>query len=172
MPVNHYPSFSTSWRGLRMPALVIVLTVFLLAGCSALGGRQPAQPDVAAGGAPTAVSQAKPAAASAATECRKVRSRDGSFEGCVFGVPPKGAKFSQLYIGMTEYQARKLLGHPQDTQHITNWRKAWIPFYHGSDARRVVWLYEGQGSISFDAGGSFANGGVIVEIRYDPKIEL
>lgn len=104
--------------------------------------------------------------------CHTMKSKDGDLEGCVYGNPPATSKFSKLTIGMTKYQAEKLLGRPQDLRYVTNWRKAWIPFYQGTDARRLVWLYEGQGSVSFDTDGAYTNGGVIVEINYDPKIEL
>lgn len=144
-------------------AAMSILSI-ILSACAALNG-QPSQ-------APQQTTAASPAQKPAADGCVKTKSKDGSFEGCVYGNPPAKSKFSKVYIGMTKYQAEKLLGHPQDTKYVTNWSKAWIPFYQGTDARRLVWLYEGQGSVSFDTGGAYADGGQVVEINYNPKIEL
>lgn len=142
---------------------IVLVTALTVAACAGLNERNQSNPS-----APASTTNAS----SEAKACRSMKSKDGSFDGCVYGNPPKNAKFSKLVIGMSKYQVEKLLGHPQDLKYTTNWRKAWIPFYQGTDARRLVWLYEGQGSVSFDTGGAYAEGGVVVEINYDPKIEL
>ena len=142
-----------------LPILVLTLA---LSACAALGQHNE----------PASSNGASAKAGGTERICHTMKSKDGDLEGCVYGNPPATSKFSKLTIGMTKYQAEKLLGQPQDLKYVTNWRKAWIPFYQGTDARRLVWLYEGQGSVSFDTDGAYTNGGVIVEINYDPKIEL
>lgn len=119
----------------------------------------------------TSKSEKGKSASAAEKNCRMVKGKE-DYEGLICGNPPAKSKFSKLTIGMTQYQVEKLLGHPQDLKYVTNWRKAWIPFYGGTDARRLVWLYEGQGKVMFDTDSAYAEGGRIVEIDYDPKIEL
>lgn len=152
---------------------IVLVAALTVAACAGLNARnQPAASELATNSAPEKASAATANARADEKACRSMKSKDGSFEGCVYGNPPKNAKFSKLVIGMSKYQVEKLLGHPQDSKYVTNWRKAIIPFYQGTDARRLVWLYEGQGSVSFDTGGAYSDGGVVVEINYDPKIEL
>ncbi|MBS1210579.1 MAG: hypothetical protein H6R19_2977 [Proteobacteria bacterium] len=156
-------SFVLRYAAIPMFALV-------LSACSSLGLRNESAP--APAGKPAQAESAPAKSATSERPCRAMKSKDGSFEGCIYGNPPANAKFSKLVIGMSQYQVEKLLGHPQDLKYITNWRKAIIPFYQGTDARRLVWLYEGQGSVSFDTRGAYSDGGMVVEINYEPKIEL
>ncbi|GAB2893051.1 hypothetical protein GCM10027046_22480 [Uliginosibacterium flavum] len=100
---------------------------------------------------------------------RMVKSRDGSYEGEVYGRPAAGSKLAKLQIGMPQAEVEKLIGRPDDIRgHITG--KAFNPFYFGSDAARVEWIYRGHGSVAFDA-GHWGGGGVVMMINHDPKIQ-
>lgn len=98
-----------------------------------------------------------------------VKSKDGSFDGEVYGKPAPGSKLAKIQIGMTELEVKKLIGFPDDQRaYVTG--KAFIPFYFGSDSARVEWIYRGYGSLAFDA-GRWGGGGVVMMINHDPKIE-
>ena len=101
---------------------------------------------------------------------RMVKSRDGSYEGEVYGKPAPGSKLAKLQIGMPQAEVEKLIGRPDDIRgHITG--KAFNPFYFGSDAARVEWIYRGHGSVAFDAGRWGSEGGVVMMINHDAKIK-
>lgn len=99
---------------------------------------------------------------------RQVKSDDGSVEGTVYGSPAPGSKLAKVKIGMTEGEVRKAIGEPDDiSSYVTG--KAFIPFYFGNDSARVEWIYSGQGSIAFNAGG-FGGRHLVVMINHDPKM--
>ena len=98
-----------------------------------------------------------------------VKSKDGSFEGEVFGYPAPGSKLAKIQIGMTQGEVEAAIGRPSDYRsYVTG--KAFNPFYFGSDAARVEWVYRGYGSIAFDA-GRWGGGGVVMMINHDPKLQ-
>lgn len=98
-------------------------------------------------------------------EVRTVKSPDGKFEGEVSGAPAPDSRFAKLRIGMELQQVLKLIGNYDELfNHETG--KRWIPFYLGSDARRVVTHYKGEGCLSF-TGGNVWGGGSNQLIRMD-----
>lgn len=149
---------------------------------------EPAKPKTAAA---TATAPAKPASAAAAPaaapaaaastgvgaadsaigkSCNPcvVKSRDGSFDGEVYGNIPAGSKWAKLRIGMEQPEVERLLGVSHNV-HAYPTAKAWIPFYYGTDRTRYEVRYPGQGSVSY-TGGSWGGGqGVMMMINYDPK---
>ncbi|GHT81908.1 hypothetical protein AGMMS49543_05630 [Betaproteobacteria bacterium] len=97
-----------------------------------------------------------------------VKSQDGTFEGEVWGRPAKGSKFIGLQIGMQEADIVKKIGQGTGTRAYTT-GKAWIPFYHGTDAHRFETHYKGHGSLIY-TGGIYGGGrGVLVGINHDAK---
>jgi hypothetical protein len=153
---------------------MLIIATLIMTACSTMDPRNDSSNSGTTSSTSTSAKSepAKTNTEKAENVCRKMTSKDGNYDGCIYGYPLANSKFAKLTVGMTQYQAEKLLGHPQDLKYVTNWHKAWIPYYGGTDKRRLVWLYEGQGSVSFDTGSAYAEGGRIVEINYDPKIEL
>jgi hypothetical protein len=101
---------------------------------------------------------------------RIVKSRDGSFEGEIYGNIPAGSKWSRLQIGMEQPEVERILGVTHEVRH-TPTGKAYMPFYYGTDRYRNEHVYRGQGSVSYTSGGSWGNGrGVLMMINYDPNI--
>lgn len=125
--------------------------------------------------APATAAAAAPATAAATTSavgkiCNPcvVKSRDGTFEGEVYGNIPAGSKWAKLQIGMEQPEVERLLGVSHQV-HAYPTAKAWIPFYYGTDRYRYEVTYPGQGSVSY-TGGSWGGGqGVVMMINYDPK---
>lgn len=65
---------------------------------------------------------------------RYVKSRDGSFDGEIWGKPAKNSKFTALQIGMSQGEVESKIGRGTDMRtYMTG--KAWIPFYFGTDGR-------------------------------------
>ncbi|PKO30384.1 MAG: hypothetical protein CVU34_19450 [Betaproteobacteria bacterium HGW-Betaproteobacteria-7] len=137
---------------------------------------EPAKPKTAS--APPATQAAAPAAAAGVgsadsaigKSCNPcvVKSRDGSFDGEVYGNIPAGSKWARLRIGMEQPEVEKLLGVSHNV-HAYPTAKAWIPFYYGTDRTRYEVRYPGQGSVSY-TGGSWGGGrGVLMMINYDTK---
>jgi hypothetical protein len=135
---------------------------------------EPAKPAAAASTAKAA--EATPPAASgkestAGKVCNPcvVKSRDGKFDGEVYGNIPAGSKWAQLRIGMEQPEVERLLGVSNEV-HAYPTAKAWIPFYFGTDSTRYEVRYRGQGSVSY-TGGSWGGGrGILMMINYDPKM--
>ncbi|MBS1208505.1 MAG: hypothetical protein H6R19_903 [Proteobacteria bacterium] len=122
------------------------------------------QPEPAPAAAP-----AKAAAGNSDGSPRMVKSKDGSFEGEVYGTPTAGSKLARIQIGMTQEEVEKIMGHPSSSRsYVTG--KAFNPFYFGTDAARLEWIYRGYGSVAFDA-GRWGGGGVVMMINHDPKIQ-
>lgn len=99
---------------------------------------------------------------------RTVKSRDGTFEGEVYGNIPANSKWAKLQIGMEQPEVESILGVSHDV-HAYPTGKAFIPFYYGTDRTRYEVRYPNQGSVSY-TGGSWGGGrGVLMMINYEPK---
>jgi hypothetical protein len=99
-----------------------------------------------------------------------VKSKDGTFDGEVYGSIPSGSKWSQLQIGMHQSEVERILGVTSNIRAYVT-AKAWIPFYFGGDSHRYEAVYSGQGSVAY-TGGSFGGGqGILMMINFDPKIQ-
>lgn len=97
---------------------------------------------------------------------RYVKSRDGSFDGEIWGTPAKNSKFANLQIGMSQAEVEDKIGRPSDMKtYVTG--KAWIPFYFGTDAHRFETYYKGVGSLIYTGGGIGGGRGVLVGINHD-----
>jgi len=99
---------------------------------------------------------------------RAVQSRDGSYTGEIIGTPAADSKFAKLLIGMETTEVQKIVGRFPDELHTYESGKRWIPFYFGSDARRMQVLYKGEGCLVFTGGGVFSSGGDLIQIQADP----
>lgn len=128
----------------------------LLAACStappSVGTSTTASPAVSPAASPAATA---PAAAPAADKPRVVRSRDGSFNGEMVGMPTPGSLLARLEIGMTSDEVIGLMKRPPDRSHTYESGKRWIPLYFGNDARRMQVLYQGEGCLIYAAGSRF-----------------
>jgi len=102
-------------------------------------------------------------------EVRPVKSISGDFEGEVTGTPAPGSRFAQLRIGMEAQTVQKLIGASDEVfSHDTG--KRWIPFYLGSDARRIVTHYKGEGCLTFTGGRIWGGGNnQLIRIDNDPS---
>ena len=88
---------------------------------------------------------------------KKVKSRDGSYEGEIVGTVVPNGKFSKLQIGMSMPEVLALVGGPDGmSTHETG--KRWIPFYFGGDARRVEVFYKGEGCLTYTGGNAWGGG--------------
>ena len=113
---------------------------------------------------------AKSGKASETGKPRMMKSRDGTFEGEVYGNIPTGSKWSRLIIGMDQAEVERILGGTSHDVRVMPTGKAFIPFYYGTDRHRYEVVYRGQGSVSY-TGGSWGGGrGVLMMINYDPNI--
>lgn len=100
---------------------------------------------------------------------RAMKSRDGTFEGEVYGNIPANSKWAKLQIGMEQGEVERILGISHEVRaHPT--AKAFIPFYFGSDSSRYEIVYRGQGSVSYTGGGIGGGRGILMMINYDSKI--
>ena len=101
---------------------------------------------------------------------RVVKSRDGSFEGEVYGNIPANSKWAKLQIGMHQSEVERILGSTANIRgYVTG--KAFIPFYFGTDSHRYEAVYAGQGSVAYTGGGMGGGQGVLMMINYDPKVQ-
>ncbi|UCV27899.1 hypothetical protein [Ferribacterium limneticum] len=124
---------------------------------------EPAKPE------PAAAAVAGSTAGKACNPCA-MKSKDGTFEGEVYGTIPPGSKWSRLQIGMHQSEVERILGVTSNIRAYVT-AKAWIPFYFGGDSHRYEAVYAGQGSVAY-TGGSFGGGqGILMMINYDPKIQ-
>lgn len=141
----------------------LALTALLAAGCATVSLEEP----------PKASPAAPPAASTAAThgpgETRIVPSADGSFQGEIVGTAAPGSRFAQLQIGMEALPVQRLIGVP-DAMHAHETGKRWIPFYFGTDARRMITHYKGEGCLTFTGGNVWGSGGnELIRIEVDPS---
>jgi hypothetical protein len=99
-----------------------------------------------------------------------VKSKDGTFDGEIYGSIPPGSKWAKLQIGMHQSEVERILGVTSNIRAYVT-AKAWIPFYFGGDSHRYEAVYAGQGSVAY-TGGSFGGGqGILMMINFDPKIQ-
>ncbi|MDD2875351.1 MAG: hypothetical protein PHG21_17155, partial [Azoarcus sp.] len=97
---------------------------------------------------------------------RTVKSRDGSFDGEIWGKPARNSKFTSLQIGMSQSEVEDKIGRSSDMKsYVTG--KAWIPFYFGTDGHRFETYYKGQGSLIYTGGGIGGGRGVLIGINHD-----
>ena len=131
------------------------------------GSTKAAEPAPAAAAAPAAPAAGKP---SEPGKPRIMKSRDGTFEGEVYGNIPPNSKWAKLQIGMEQPEVERILGGTSHDIRTMPTGKAFIPFYYGTDRYRYEVVYHGQGSVSY-TGGSWGGGrGVLMMINYDPNI--
>ena len=139
--------------------LAIATMAALSASCSST-------PSSSAGASPATTTSSSSAAAAP----RIVKSRDGSFEGQIFGTPAVDSKFSKLLIGMQTPEVQDMMGRAPDRSHSYESGKRWIPFYFGNDARRLQALYKGEGCLTFTNGNIWGgSGGDLIQITVDPS---
>ncbi|MFZ2267761.1 MAG: hypothetical protein WAV95_09300 [Azonexus sp.] len=145
------------------------------ADCEPAKAKTATSPAKAAEPAPAPAATATPAKEEAkpteAGKPRIMKSRDGTFEGEVYGNIPANSKWAKLQIGMEQPEVERILGgSSNDVRHMPT-GKAFIPFYYGTDRYRYEVVYHGQGSVSY-TGGSWGGGrGVLMMINYDPKMQ-
>lgn len=141
----------------------------VLTGCSTPlkpGTSEPAPVQSAA--TPTPV--AAPAAAVSPGTPRVAKSRDGSYEGEIRGTVVPKSKFAKLLIGMSMNEVQNVMDRAPDRTHSHETGKRWIPFYFGSDARRMQVLYKNEGCLAFTGGNVWGGaGGDLVQIHHDPS---
>ena len=91
-------------------------------------------------------------------------------QGEIIGTPAPGSKFAKLKIGMSMDQVQDVMDHAPDRTDSHETGKRWIPFYFGTDARRLEALYKGEGCLSFTGGNAWgAAGGELVKIEVSPS---
>ena len=137
---------------------------------------EPAKPKAAAttkaaepAAPPPPPAKESPATGKACNPC-VVKSKDGTFDGEVYGSIPSGSKWSKLQIGMHQSEVERILGVTSNIRAYVT-AKAWIPFYFGGDSHRYEAVYAGQGSVAY-TGASFGGGqGILMMINFDPKIQ-
>ena len=148
---------------------------------------EPAKPSTAAtatkasepAAAPAAAAAVAPAAAAPSKEAAKpsepgqprvVKSRDGTFDGEIYGNIPANSKWAKLQIGMHQSEVERILGVTSNIRGYVT-AKAFIPFYYGTDSHRYEAVYAGQGSVAYTGGGMGGGQGVLMMINYDPKVQ-
>ncbi|MBS1161405.1 MAG: hypothetical protein H6R15_3824 [Proteobacteria bacterium] len=135
---------------------------------STASSSQVAEPAPATTPAPASAKEA--AKPTEAGKPRMMKSRDGTFEGEVYGNPPANSKWAKLQIGMEQPEVERILGGSSNDVRTMPTGKAFIPFYFGTDRYRYEVVYHGQGSVSY-TGGSWGGGrGILMMINYDPKM--
>lgn len=119
---------------------------------------------------PGAAASKEPVSNGKACNPCNVKSKDGSFDGEIYGTIPASSKWSKLQIGMHQSEVERIIGVSRNVRaYVTG--KAFIPFYFGSDSHRYEVVYPGQGSVAY-TGGSFGGGmGVLMMINFDAKIQ-
>lgn len=124
--------------------------------------------------APTSTPATAPAAGQvkANTACNPcvIKSKDGTFDGEVYGNIPSSSKWARLQIGMHQSEVERILGVTSNIRGYVT-AKAFIPFYFGSDSHRYEAVYPGQGSVAYTGGGVGGGQGVLMMINYDAKIQ-
>lgn len=127
-----------------------------------------------AASAPTSTPATAPAAGQvkANTACNPcvIKSKDGTFDGEVYGNIPSSSKWARLQIGMHQSEVERILGVTSNIRGYVT-AKAFIPFYFGSDSHRYEAVYPGQGSVAYTGGGVGGGQGVLMMINYDAKIQ-
>lgn len=112
--------------------------------------------------------QAASTAAAPAPARQVVKSRDGSFSGEVIGTVVPDSKFAKLQVGMSIDEVQNILDRVPDRLHTYESGKRWIPFYFGTDSRRMEVLYKGEGCLVFSHGNNWGGGGgTLLSIHHD-----
>jgi len=141
----------------------LILMASLMAGCATVSLDEPARPSA------TSPVPASTAGTVGPGETRIVPSQDGSFEGEIVGTATPGSRFAQLQIGMEALPVQRMIGIP-DAMHAHETGKRWIPFYFGTDARRMITFYKGEGCLTFTGGNDWGRGGSqLIRIEVDPS---
>jgi hypothetical protein len=97
-----------------------------------------------------------------------VKSRDGSFSGEIIGTVVANSKFASLQIGMSIDEVQSILDRVPDRMHTYESGKRWIPFYFGTDSKRMEVLYKGEGCLVFTHGNNWGGGGgTLISIHHD-----
>jgi hypothetical protein len=142
---------------------LLIFTASLVAGCATVSLDEPAKPSA------TSPRAASTAGTVGPNETRIVPSKDGSFEGEIVGTAAPGSRFAQLQIGMEALPVQRLIGIP-DAMHAHETGKRWIPLYFGTDARRLITFYRGEGCLTFTGGNDWGGGGnQLIRIVVDPS---
>lgn len=126
--------------------------------------------DAAPAAAPVAAATAGAIKTGTACNPCTVKSRDGTFDGEVYGNIPANSKWAQLKIGMHQSEVERILGVTSNIRAYVT-AKAWIPFYFGNDSHRYEAVYPGQGSVAYTGGGMGGGQGTLMMINYDAKIQ-
>ena len=151
---------------MKTSLVLLTASLMVLAGCASTTSTtttaSAAQSPAAAPAPAPATAAAVPAPAGAAANSygptRKVKSKDGRFEGEIVGNVAPGSRFARLQIGMTFEEVTALIGAPDNmVRHETG--KRWIPFYYGNDSQRLQVLYRREGCLTFTGGNVFGGGG-------------
>lgn len=137
---------------------------------SAADSTKTAEPPPAAAPAPASAPAKDSAKPTEAGKPRMMKSRDGTFEGEVYGNPPANSKWAKLQIGMLQPEVERILGGSSTDIRTMPTGKAFNPFYFGTDRYRYEVVYHGQGSVSYTGGSWGAGQGVLMMINYDPKM--
>ena len=88
----------------------------------------------------------------------------------IIGTAVPGSGFARLTIGMDMDRTQDVMGRAPDKFHTYESGKRWIPFYFGTDARRMQVLYKGEGCLAFTGGNAWgAGGGELMQIENDPS---
>lgn len=148
----------------------IVLLAGSLAAAVAVGGCASPGRSSSPAPAPAPTAAATSSTAAPGKPTKVVTGPDGKEIGEYVGpMPAANSKFAKLKFGMSQQQVMNILGAPTDSSsHETG--KRWIPFYFGSDVRRMELLYAGEGCLSFNLGNAFGGGGdELIAIEADPK---
>jgi hypothetical protein len=80
-------------------------------------------------------------------------------EGEIVGTPLPGGGFAKLTIGMDMQRTQEIMGRTPDRFHTYESGKRWIPFYFGTDARRLQAYYKEEGCLTFTNGNAWGGGG-------------
>ena len=88
----------------------------------------------------------------------------------IIGKSAPDSGFAKLSIGMDMQRTQDVMGHAPDRFHTYESGKRWIPFYFGTDARRMQVLYKGEGCLTFTGGNAWGGGGgELIQIENDPS---
>lgn len=147
----------------KAPVRAAAVLMIVLAGCAT---RQTG----ATADAPQPVAAAKrPAAPVPDSAGSTAKANDRREDGEMIGTPASGSKFSRLKFGMSPQQVMSMIGAPNDS-HTYETGRRWIPFYFGSDARRLETVYKGEGCLTFTGGNIYGSGdNALIVITVDPK---
>jgi hypothetical protein len=149
--------------------LVSAACLVFLFGCASRQ-KTDAPPPPAAPSSPQSSTGSKtvPAPATARTDGRKVKSKDGRVDGEIFGTPAAKSKFARVEIGMSRTAVEKLIGGPDDTDsHITG--RQFTPFYFGGDTMRYEAFYKNEGQLTYSNSSRYSAPDTLIIISVDRK---